>query len=300
MIDTVQGLFLRLAASGLVPPGWFRSADPRTVDKQKRTGKLELEIVCHCWRYAHYLTYQLSSLVNYRTDKLDVTMTVFYAPEDEAVGRVLAFFAEIDVPGVRWNWRALDKEHLFRRSIGRNLAAKSTTADWIWFTDCDILFHRGCLDGLADELQGRDDPLVFPRWGLGTALLAEDDPILERGRRGPALLDIPIEAFVPYGGPRSKAKGPYQITHGDVARACGYCERIGLYQRPAERWRKTYEDRAFRWLMGTHGTPLEVPGACQIRHVAKGRYKKDSFFSRIRAAIRKNQDRRNQHTSGAG
>jgi hypothetical protein len=291
LVDGFLGIFYRLAASGLMPAAWFRKADPAKVEKSKRTGSLSLEIVCHCWRYGHYLTYQLSSLVNHRTDKLDITMTVYHAAGDEAVTRVLDFFQDIDVPGVTWNWQVLPKEQLFRRSIGRNLAAKSTTADWIWFTDCDIIFHENCLDTLADELQGRDDPLVFPRFGLGTTLLEEDDEILSRGREGPALLEIPLEDFVPYLGERSKAKGPYQITHGDVARACGYCDSIRLYQKPSERWRKTYEDRAYRWLMGTHGTALDVPGACQIRHVVKGRYKKDSFVSTIRANIRKTQSR---------
>lgn len=290
-VDDLLGLFYRVAASGALPAAWFRKVDPAALEKAKRRGKLSLEIVSHCWRYGHYLTYQLSSLVNHRTDKLDVTMTVFYAAEDEATKEVLDFFAAIEVPGVTWNWRELQKEQLFRRAIGRNLAAKSTTADWIWFTDCDILFHEGCLDTLADELQGRDDPLVFPRIGLGTNLLSEDADILNKGREGPAILDIPIEDFVPYGEARTKAKGPYQITHGDVARACGYCETIRLYQKPVDRWRKTYEDRAFRWLMGTHGTALDVPGACQIRHVAKGRYKKDTFAARARTFIRRIQDR---------
>ncbi|MDH3613866.1 MAG: glycosyltransferase family 2 protein [Gammaproteobacteria bacterium] len=291
LIDGFLGIFYRVAASGALPAAWFRRANPATVEKSKRTGKLSLEIVCHCWRYGHYLTYQLSSLVNHRTDKLDITMTVYHAAGDEAVTRVLDFFQDIDVPGVTWNWQVLPKERLFRRSIGRNIAAKSTTADWIWFTDCDIIFHENCLDTLADELQGRDDPLVFPRFGLGTTLLEEDDEILTKGREGPAILEIPLRDFVPYLGERSKAKGPYQITHGDVARACGYCDSIGLYQKPSERWRKTYEDRAYRWLMGTHGTALDVPGACQIRHVVKGRYKKDSFVSTIRANIRKTQSR---------
>lgn len=298
-IDGVLGLFYRFAASGFLPAAWFRKVDPATVDKAKRSGKLNLEIVCHCWRYAHYLNYQLSSLVNHRTDKLNVTMTVYHAAEDEAVADVLAFFQDIEVPGVTWDWRVLPKEKLFRRGIGRNLAAKSTTADWIWFTDCDILFHENCLDTLAEELQGRDDPLVFPRYGLGTSLLTDDDETLNKGREGPAILDIPLADFVPYGGARSKAKGPYQITHGDVARACGYCESIGLYQKPVERWRKTYEDRAFRWLMGTHGTAIDVPGACQIRHVAKGRYKQDSFMSKVRTFIRRNQDRRSGAANGS-
>ncbi|MDX1480098.1 MAG: glycosyltransferase family A protein [Woeseiaceae bacterium] len=288
--EGAAGIFYRLAASGWLPASWFRDVDPDSVHRANKTGKLRLELVSHCWRYSHFLTYQLSTLVRYPTDKFDITMTVFFAEEDTDVCAVLDFFGAMDCPSVTWNWRSLPKEKLFRRSIGRNLAAKSTEADWIWFTDCDILFHQGCLDTLADELQGRDDALVFPRIGLGTRLLPDDDPILELGRAGPAVLEIPLEAFSPYGGERDKAKGPHQITHGDIARACGYCESIPLYQRPAERWRKTYEDRAFRWLIGTHGTPLDIPNVCQIRHIAKGRYRKNSMISRLRAFIRKSQD----------
>lgn len=290
--DTVAGLFYRFAASGFVPSRWFSKVQPGDVKKARRSGKLQLEIVSHCWRYGHFLVYQLSSLVSYRTDKLAVTMSVYHAPDDESVLRVLRFFEQIEVPGVTWNWVELPREQLFRRSIGRNLAAKSTSADWVWFTDCDVLFHENCLDTLADELQGRDDVLVFPRIGLGTSLLPDDDPILMLGREDPAVLKIPLEAFTPYGGPRTKAQGPYQITHGDVARACGYCEFIGHYQKPSDRWRKAYEDRAFRWLMGTPGTPIDVPGACQIRHISKGRYKQDSPGSRVRKFIRKAQDQR--------
>jgi glycosyltransferase involved in cell wall biosynthesis len=246
--------------------------------------------VSHCWRYGHFLTYQLSSLVNHRTRKFDITMTVFHVPEDELVTPVLDYFGRMEIPGITWNWQPLPKEKLFRRGIGRNLAAKNTQADWIWFTDADILFHEDCLDTLADLLQGRDDGLVHPNIGLGTRLLEDDDEILEKGRRGPAILDIPLSEFAPYGGPRKKAKGPHQITHGDIARACGYCDAIAYYQTPAERWMKTYEDRAFRWLIGTHGTPLDIPNVCQIRHIVKGRYQKDSFLTKIRKAIRKSQN----------
>jgi hypothetical protein len=288
--EKAHSYFYRFAVSGGLPVAWFRDVDPAAVQKARKTGRLSLEIVSHCWRYGHFLTYQLSSLVHHRTDKLDITMTVFHVPGDEAVTRVLDYFGQITVPGVTWNWRQLPKEQLFRRGIGRNLAAKATQADWIWFTDADILFHEGCLDTLADLLEGRDDALVHPRIGLGTALLPEDHEILARGRAGPALLDIPLDAFRPYGGPRRKAAGPHQITHGDIARACGYCDSIAYYQRPAARWMKTYEDRAFRWLIGTHGTPLDIPGVCQIRHIAKGRYGKDSLLTRIRKAIRLTRD----------
>ena len=288
--ESITSVFYRIAASGALPVSWFRDVDPDTVELAKKTGKLKLEIVSHCWRYGHYLTYQLSSLVNHRTDKFDITMTVFYNEDDEKVAPVLDYFGRMELPGITWNWQPLSKEKLFRRAIGRNLAAKNTQADWIWFTDADILFHKHCLDTLADVLQGRDDRLVHPRIGLGTDLLEEDDSILEKGRAGPNLLDIPLDRFTPYGGPREKAQGPHQITHGDIARACGYCDSIKHYQTPAERWMKTYEDRAFRWLIGYHGTPLDIPNVCQIRHIVKGRYKKDSSVSKVRMAIRKSQD----------
>lgn len=289
--ERATSLFYRAAVSGALPVAWFRDVDPATVEKASKTGKLNLEIVSHCWRYGHFLNYQLSSLLTHRTEKFDITMTVFHVPEDELVTPVLEYFGEMEVPGITWNWQPLPKEKLFRRAIGRNLAAKNTKADWIWFTDADILFHENCLDTLADLLQGRDDGLVHPRIGLGTRLLEDDDEILEKGRQGPNVIDIPIAEFTPYGGPRKKAKGPHQITHGDIARACGYCDSIAYYQTPADRWMKTYEDRAFRWLIGTHGTPLDIPNVCQIRHIVKGRYEKDSFMTKVRKAIRKSQDR---------
>ena len=291
-IDTASGLFYRFAASGALPASWFRDVNPAGVVRTKRTGRFSLEIVTHCWQYSHFLIYQLSSLVNHRTDKLDVTMTVYHAPEDESVLRVLRFFEDIDVPGVSWCWRPLPRERLFRRSIGRSLAARATQADWIWFTDADIVFYKSCLSTLADTLQGRDDTLVHPRTILGTSLLPEDHEILRQGRAAPAVRDVPIQEFRPYNGIHDKAKGSFQITHGDMARAFGYCESIGLYQRPAARWRKTYEDRAFRWLLGTNGTPIDIPGVCQIRHAAKGRYRPGSATGRLRSFIRTSRDRR--------
>jgi len=89
---------------------------------------------------------------------------------------------------------------------------------------------------------------------------------------------------------RDRAKGAFQIIHGDVARVIGYCDGIGLYQTPAAHWCKCYEDRAFRWLVGSQGVPIEVEGVCQIRHVEKGRYQQGTLRSRIRSKIRRMQE----------
>ena len=84
-----------------------------------------------------------------------------------------------------------------------------------------------------------------------------------------------------------KAKGAYHIVHGDAARQCGYCGQLPVFQRPAGRWAKTYEDAAFRWLLGTDGTGLDVRGVHRIRHVHKGRYGGSQAAARLRSSIRR-------------
>ena len=88
-------------------------------------------------------------------------------------------------------------------------------------------------------------------------MLEETDPVLAAERDRPRVADIDTSQFELAANP-PKAKGAYQVVHGDVARQCGYCEQIPLYQRPAPRWAKTYEDTAYRWLLGTDGVGLDV------------------------------------------
>lgn len=80
-----------------------------------------------------------------------------------------------------------------------------------------------------------------------------------------------------------------QISHGDVARACGYCETISVYQKPASRWRKAHEDRAYRWLLGTRGISIGISGVFRIRHLAKGRYGTNGIVWSIRSRLRQLQ-----------
>lgn len=294
--DALRLGFWRIAAGGWLPAAWFNRGLPSRAARQARRGRLHIEIVSHCWNYAHMLVYQLSSLVNYPPREADVTMTVFHSPEDQRTVELLEFFAAIEAPGVRWNWQALPKEQLFRRAIGRNRAALASTADWVWFTDCDLMFRHDCIDALAAQLQGRQDALVYPRVERRTELLAEGDPLLSQHE--PAVVDIEDEAGFKSYAP-GRATGPLQVTHGDVARALGYCNPIAYYQQPAERWCKAHEDRAHRWLLQSQGVPLEVPGVYRIRHVAKGRYAGDTMVTRVRTGLRQQQDARRGSGPGA-
>lgn len=281
--------FLRLAASGFLPARWFEPNLPAPASRAARTGHLKIEIVSHCWQYARFLIYQLSSVVAFAPTRASVTMTVYYNPSDVRTVKLLEYFGKLAVPGVTWNWRPLSKPLLFRRAIGRNRSALGTEADWIWFTDCDVMFRENCLDGLAEVLQGRRDALVFPATECCTPLLSEEDPLLDVDLEHPRVLDIDTSGFTRRD--RSRATGPLQITHGDVARAVGYCNALSFYQKPSDTWRKAYEDRAFRWLLRTQGTPLDISGVYRIRHVAKGRYTGSALNSTVRSWIRRFESR---------
>ncbi|WP_240473403.1 glycosyltransferase family 2 protein [Ferrimonas senticii] len=246
---------------------------------------LTLELVSHCWKYSEFQLYQLSSLVNFPPQQLKVVMTVFYSEEDADTMRVLDFFRSQQVPNVQWNFIPLPKEQLFRRAIGRNLAAKATKADWIWFTDCDVVFHEGALDALAQQLVGRQDYLVYPQQMLATDLLPKDDPLIVAAKQQPRLMQLDLDRFSVR--KLTRATGPAQITHGDVARACGYCENLKVYQQPVANWAKCHEDRAFRWLLGTQGVAIDVPNVLFIRHAEKGRYAQDSKVSNFRKWVRR-------------
>lgn len=284
---TLMNNFYRLAASGFLPAKYFRDEIPPETARRAVKGEPRFEIVSHCWKYSSMLVYQLSSLANYPPTRSSVLMTVFYSEEDLDTVSLLDFFGRRQVPRVKWNWRPLPSGELFRRAIGRNIAALSTQADWIWMTDCDVIFHRGCLDSLADIIQGRKDILLYPRQDRITALLPGDSSLL-RHENGWRLVDIPTGDFETR--QRDRARGAYQIVHGDVARAIGYCRRLKVYLEPAAHWCKCYEDRAFRWLAGTPGTQVDVAGVYQIRHMEKGRYKQGSPWSAIRGAIRRMQE----------
>ena len=276
--------FLRIAASGCIPARWFGPPPPPA--PAARRGRVHIEIVSHCWNYSHMLIYQLSALVLHPPRRVEVTLTVFHAPEDKATAALLAAFAPRRVAGVNWNFQQLSRERLFRRSIGRNQAALASRADWIWFTDCDLVCHAGCLDALGTALQGRRDVLVYPRQERVTALLAADDTLLGTGEDG-LPREIPTTRFEERRIDR--ATGPLQITHGDVARAMGYCAALPVYQEPMPQFAKCHEDRAFRWLLRSEGVPIDVPGVYRIRHQEKGRYQ-SAGGSAVRKRVRRLQE----------
>lgn len=267
--DYLLEWFYRFAASGGIPRSWAGPDLSSLPENPPCSVPLKIEIVSHCYKYANILTYQLSSLVNFPPQNADITMTVFYWEGDTRTKEVINHFGSIKVKNLRWNWQALPEQYLMRRAIGRNLAAKNTKCDWIFFTDCDVLFRERALDKLAGKLQQNSNLLVYPRYHMVSDLLPNDDPLFRDYKEDGFVRDIDPARFYPE--ERTRAVGGFQITRGDAARLAGYCNSIPYYQYPVKRWRKAYEDRTFRWLLGTQGSPLDISGFYRIRHSEKGR-----------------------------
>lgn len=269
----------------ILPVSWFAPPAPETLSKTPRGPALELEIVSHCWQYAHLLVYQISSLVNYPPRSLNLTYTLFYCEEDENTVRLVDYFSKVALKGLTWNWQPLAREQLFRRAIGRNRAALKTAADWVWFTDCDTIFHQNCLDSLATQVTGKDERMVFPAFERITPLLENTSDMLAALQGKSIVKDIDTSQFDH--NVISKAKGAFQIVHGDVCRTLGYCNALPLFQTPTDRWRKTFEDPVFRKLIRSEGMPVEIQNLYRIRHIEKGRYAEGSTITDVRKNLRK-------------
>lgn len=236
-----------------------------------------LELVIHCWAghlpiYAKLLTAQLSSLVRYQPQSADVLVTVFHAREDRLTAAVLDYFGgplNERYHLCRWS---LETRDLFRRAIGRNLAARSTPADWVWFTDCDYLFRDGCLDSVPAAVAGMDG-LCMPRITYRHKEHALGDFLLDAMPLGPHVADDVDEAdFEPYHS--TKAIGGIQIVPGAMARQHGYGARKRYQQQiPAgEGFRRCVGDAGYRRDLKTgYGMPVEIPNLYRIRHTEVGR-----------------------------
>ena len=266
----------------ILPISWFGPKPPATSELSIPAAPLHLQIVSHSWQYAHMLNFQLSSLVSYAPTQLKVTYTLYHSAQDSELKKLIARYDSIKPANVTWQWIELPKNELFRRAIGRNQTALNTTADWVWFSDCDLIFHAGCLDSLALALDNRQARMVFPQQEFVTDLLESSHPMLNQNNN--ETIDIDTNLFTT--NTIQKAKGAFQIVHGDVLRKCGYCRDIKLYQRPMQHWSKTYEDSLFRRMIDSEGDAVDVKNLYRIRHVEKGRYVKGSTLSSVRKGIR--------------
>ena len=229
-----------------------------------------IEIVSHCYsvrmpEYAHYLNYQLSSLILDCPKYCDVISCVCVDENDSYTIEYVQWFMKHTSLSIRLI--LLSSEQMSWRAIGRNQAAITTDADIVWFTDCDYFFRDGVLDKLAEYPWPFSGCIIFPRTVRVGSAISEI--------KHPCIKDIDLdnykskEYFRPTGG--------VQITQGETIREYGYLKDYIKYQNPkGNPFDKCCDDdvrfrAVIQKLTEKEAVRIELPGVYRIMHRRNGR-----------------------------
>ena len=233
-----------------------------------------IEIVSHCqavqnpW-YASLLNYQLSSLFLYPSKNCKILVTICCNREDVRTNRVLNFYK----PKLDLNIIYQPFPELGRRSIGRDLVARRTEADIVWFTDVDFLFRDSCLQtlvehpwsGCVEGLPHKDSPaIVYP--SVIQAQRLEQGLKLSPDKLLIGLVDIDEKEFEPLEFDRPT--GALQIIKGPLVREWGYC-RDNHHELPEDgSFDRCLGDPTFRRMYRNkgHWKPIDLQGVYRLRH----------------------------------
>ncbi len=226
---------------------------------------MRLEIVTHCWRYSSVLAYQLASIVRHAPQRVDLSVRVFFTPEDSPTLDVLNQYKS---HGFLYP-EATPRSRLLRRAFGRQSAALETTADVVWFTDADICFGAGALDSLADV-----DFSEAPMWRPASILQTNTRQIGDAyAAKSATCMERIVHPRDCYPDKIRRASGAYQIVPGDVCRKHGYITDREVDKQPVVGYEfiGSRSDVRFRnqiaKIYGTHaaGKTIEIPNLIRIR-----------------------------------
>ena len=238
-----------------------------------------IEIVTHCWSgpkvpiYHRLLQLQLSTIVKHVPDGMHIIVTVFYTPYDVRTVEVLSWFTDLLDFDQNVSIQAipLDESLLFRRAIGRNIAATTSKADVLWFTDCDYCFWDGALLSAHKQCLDSECNMVFPRIVNIHKSHSYGDVLVDKLGQIPLhLASIDPDHFEPR--KERKAIGGIQIVKGDWCRQFGYLSETKWVRAvdPSDGFRSCKCDVPFRQSVG-RSEPVDIPGVYRIRHSRAGR-----------------------------
>lgn len=234
---------------------------------------MSITVVTHAWagkfpQYAAFLKYQIDSLTRCceecPTNPID--LVICYCVDDDLVTGVVRNCMLAGVTEMHWTTIPLPLAELGRRCIGRNKAAKTSQADFVFFTDVDHLFTPECFRQISwkfDEA-GPNTVMIFPKeikihrlHSIGDYVTAHEDLPLDQ--------ILASENFIPKR--YNRAIGGVQIVRGDFARKYGYLADSG-WEPTSTPFGDFADDIAFRRQCLGHGpiVPVELDGIYRLRH----------------------------------
>lgn len=229
-------------------------------------------LVTHCYaakhsQYANLLKLQLSSLV-LDPPRIPVTAAVCYSPEDTATVKVLDLFSSV----TNLQKFPLPNRLLFRRCVGRNLVARASTEDIVWFTDVDYCFTSQCLNSIGRIVSQRTfkDLLLYPKF-INISKTHELGEVQIHRASQQDLVQLDPDEFEPkkYMSP----VGGVQIVRGSTAREWGYLDQTKwqYFTDSNEPFPDFRDDGAYRRFLEEKGRvqSIFVEGVYRIRHGVK-------------------------------
>jgi len=235
-----------------------------------------IEIVSHCYavqntHFAGALRYQISSLELYKPKNCDIQLTVCADIDDDLTTRVLQWGrkkTEVSIKIIH-----LSTPYMTRRSIGRNIAAKDSQADLVWFADVDECFYDGLLSRLCEFSEDgwkSEWNMIYPKMIQISRDHKTGDRYLLPAVESEVLVDINPSDFVDW--KYTRAIGGVQIVRGTLARKHGYLDGEEKWLKPREDGivlGDFSDDCRYRRFCGDREKKVEgvdLPGLYRIRH----------------------------------
>lgn len=231
-----------------------------------------LEICIHCFNYQRRLTWLLSSILQQRGEIPDITISLAYTPDNgnPKTEDVIKLFRD---KGLKIIDVILKPDQIQCRSFGRNIRTKDTTADWILFVDCDMVYHPDFFADLkvkleSDKYKNEDKVLGADRFSLNDQFCIE---YFEKEDKYsyPCVIDnvVDIVSKFPVKWVRGKhnCAGYFQLARVEAIRS-----KNQVYSgRNRDVWRNTKSDREFRIRMGGR-VPLDTLPQYHLNHDRQG------------------------------
>ena len=238
-----------------------------------------IELVSHCFSGDKVPIYHLLAQLQFGSllrnpPSINTTISICYHPDDKLTTKIIDWF-DYERRGIETlflNRIPLPKEKLFRRAIGRNIAAKHSLADVIWFTDIDYLFtdsstlrlaHHHCMNSKLNMV--RPEVVNIHRsHGFGDVLidrLKDEEPYIPK---------LDPDHFMPEKYKRTI--GGIQIVQREAIRKEGYLDNTKWTRlvSTSRGFRQCMCDIPFRKQVGS-SEAVDIPGVYRIRHSRCGR-----------------------------
>lgn len=233
---------------------------------------MSVRIVTHCYglelpQYSYFLDAQLWSLREFAPIGTCITICLWL--EDFLTQSIIKRHEGID--SEKLEIRLLMTSHkgdLFNRAILRNVAAKRSTEDVVWFTDVDHIFGEGCLQALEEQMKNTEGVLHYPE----SLLIHKDhetgDKYWKR-LKDDSYFYLNQNDFQPM--QYHKAIGGVQIVPGWFARKYGYLDHSDKLLKPTDGTKPfpTFRDDVkYRKFCSYHGptVKLQLPNLYRLRH----------------------------------